>query len=397
LFIGYLAVTDGTYIPVRPVTSCFTSKEDLTVHESAMMITAIAVALSILSLLDLIRQPVKRDHEVLFAVVSASLAMYLISPWMGNAPEWMKWVVAVGGSATCNGFWLVSRALFRGEGGVQLRHISLAVVVALLIAIHRGAALHTDGAPSVLSVVINAMLTLTSTSLLALSFLEPLRGWSRQWTQTERRLRLAFMAIYGGSVLSTTLLGELAHAFPALASWRSGAVALSASVMIAFTHLAFQHRRHSLAPLAGRKPVNPAKVIVNPSKDDERLLSALKSMLEVNQVFREPDLKVAELAARLGTAEHRLSKLISQQMGENNFNQLLNRHRIAYACTLLSMPADVGNILHISSECGFASLGPFNRAFKNLVGCTPSAYRARCLKEAVLVESDSCYLQLGPD
>ena len=41
----------------------------------------------------------------------------LMSPWMDGAPTWMRWAVAIGGSATCNGFWLVSRALFRGEGG----------------------------------------------------------------------------------------------------------------------------------------------------------------------------------------------------------------------------------------------------------------------------------------
>ena len=265
-------------------------------HESVVTITAIAVALSLLSLLDLIRQPVKRDHEVLFTVVSASVSMYLISPWMGHAPEWMKWVVAVGGSATCNGFWLVSRALFRGEGGVQPRHIYMALGVALLIAFHRGGGLHADGAPSVMSVVIDAMLTLTSTSLLALSFLEPLRGWSSQWTQAERRLRLSFMAIYGCCVLSTMLLDELAHAFPSLASWKEGAVALSASVMTAFTHLAFRYRRHSPAPSAVREPPHQAKTIASPSKDDERLLNELKRQLEINQVFREPDLKVAELA-----------------------------------------------------------------------------------------------------
>ena len=93
----------------------------------------------------------------------------------------------------------------------------------------------------------------------------------------------------------------------------------------------------------------------------------------------------AELAAdlvhdvaghRLGTAEHRLSRLITQGLGEKNFNQMINRHRIAYACARLADADDDATILDISGDAGFASLGPFNRAFKAATGCTPTAYRA---------------------
>ena len=37
---------------------------------------------------------------------------------------------------------------------------------------------------------------------------------------------------------------------------------------------------------------------------------------------------------------------------------------------------DDATILDISGDAGFASLGPFNRAFKAATGCTPTAYRA---------------------
>ena len=355
--------------------------------------TAMAVAIALLSLLALLRQRAKRDAEVLFAVVSGSLALSLMSPWMGHAPEWMQWTMAVGGSATCNGFWLVSRALFRGNDGVRLRHILLAAGVALLIAIHRGTAMQADASPSVLTVAIDALLVLTSTSLLALSFLEPLRGWSKKWTPAERHLRLAFMVAYGSSVLSTTLLGELAHTFPVLAPWRAGAVALCASVMIAFTHLAFRHRRRFPAPSESHDRRAPTRQVAVLCEDDARLAAQLSHQLEVLQVYREPDLRVAELAARLGTAEYRLSKLITQQLGERNFNQLLNRYRVAHACRLLAAPSGFENILQVSLESGFASLGPFNRAFKSMMGCTPSEYRVASHKG--LVEAGCHELQVS--
>lgn len=354
----------------------------------ATAMTAVAVAIAVLSLLALLRLRDKRDPEVLFAVVSGSMALSLMSPWMGTAPEWMKWAVAIGGSATCNGFWLVSRALFRGERGVQARHVLFAAGVAILIAVHRGSAMHEGASVSVLAVAFDAMLTLASSSLLALSFLEALRGWSAQWPLAERRMRVAFVLLFGGSVLSTTLIGALANAFPVLAPWRAAAVALCASAMILFTQLALRHRRRVPLPTADRAqtpaadhtPRAAGRPAPTPCEGDVRLAAQLRYQLEVLQVYREPELRVAELAARLGTVEHRLSRLITQELGEKNFNQMLNRHRIAHACRLLAMPDGFENVLYVSGECGFASLGPFNRAFKSIMGCTPTAYRAACLK-----------------
>lgn len=363
----------------------------------ATTMVAIAVMTALLSLLALLTRKDKHDADILFAIVSGSLAISLLSPWMGGAPEWMRWAVAIGGSSTCNGFWLVSRALFRGDRSVRLRHVGLALGVALLIATHRGNALQGETSPTVLLVIADALLTLTSTSLLALTFLEPLRGWSRQWAPSERRLRLWFMVMYGGSILSTTLLGALADAFPALRPVHAGVVALCASCMIGVTHFALRRRRR--APLLSTSGNGPPteKAFAAPCEEDARLMALLQHQLDVLQVYREADLRVAELAARLGTVEHRLSKLIGQQMGEKNFNQLLNRYRVAHACKLLAVRDGNGNILHISAESGFASLGPFNRAFKTLVGCTPSAYRAHCLEGKPPDGTDSTFAQLRLD
>ena len=123
------------------------------------------------------------------------------------------------------------------------------------------------------------------------------------------------------------------------------------------------------------------------------LADRLKHQLEVLQVYREPDLRVSELAARLGTAEHRLSRVINRQLGEKNFNQLLNRHRVAHACRLLAKPDRFDNVLGVSVESGFASLGPFNRAFKSIMGCTPTEYRAACRKGASLGLQECAYLE----
>lgn len=159
------------------------------------------------------------------------------------------------------------------------------------------------------------------------------------------------------------------------------AVSACSMAMIVFTHAALRHRRRVPMPLQAGPVVasRPARAF---DAEEARLAEALRYQVEVLEVYREPELKVADIASRLGTAEHRLSRLITQGLGEKNFNQLINRHRIAHACRLLAEAGSTASILEISGRCGFASLGPFNRAFKAAMGCTPTAYRAACLPSA---------------
>jgi AraC-like DNA-binding protein len=336
--------------------------------------TAMAVGVALASLGVQLGRRRKSDADVLFAVVSGSMALSLMAPWLGDAPGWLKWGVAIGGSATCNGYWLVARGLFRGEGGVRQVHVSVAAGVAVLIAAYRGSGLAGGAADSPALLALGGLLTLASSILLGLTFLEALRGWSRLWPAAERRMRLAFLGLFATTVLSTTLLGSLASAWPGLAGLRTGVVALASMAMLVFTHLAFRHRRRWPWLPAKARPAPAAPPA--PGSEDARLAEALRQQLEVRQVFREPELKVADLALRLGTTEHRLSRLIGQSLGEKNFNQLINRYRVAHACRLLEARGEARTILEISGDCGFASLGPFNRAFKAAMGCTPRAYRA---------------------
>ena len=62
-----------------------------------------------------------------------------------------------------------------------------------------------------------------------------------------------------------------------------------------------------------------------------------------------------------------------------NFNQMINRHRIAHACGLLAEAGATASILEISGRCGFASLGPFNRAFREATGLSPTEWRRQAL------------------
>ena len=97
-------------------------------------------------------------------------------------------------------------------------------------------------------------------------------------------------------------------------------------------------------------------------------------------IYLEADLKVAGLAKRLMEPDYRVSRAISAGLGQPNFNRFINLYRIQHAQNLLADPRESDQpILEIALASGFASLGPFNRAFKDRTGQTPRAYRSACV------------------
>lgn len=108
---------------------------------------------------------------------------------------------------------------------------------------------------------------------------------------------------------------------------------------------------------------------------DRHNLEILKH--EMNEgLYREPGLTVAKLAYTINIQEHRLRRLINSHLGHRNISQFLNDYRIEEAKRRLADPNERHvQILTIAMETGYVSLRPFNRAFKNRTGQTPSEYR----------------------
>lgn len=111
-----------------------------------------------------------------------------------------------------------------------------------------------------------------------------------------------------------------------------------------------------------------------------RLISqenALAKKLQIfidNAGYLQPDLTISKLAEQLECPQHHLRKLINQSLGYTNFNAFLNHYRVKEARKrLVESPLPV---LTIALDVGYGSIASFNRAFKEAVGITPTAYRA---------------------
>ena len=113
-----------------------------------------------------------------------------------------------------------------------------------------------------------------------------------------------------------------------------------------------------------------------PSVDDPQLSAKLQALMEGQKVYKKEGLTIGALAELMNEQEYKLRRVINSQLGFRNFNDFLNQYRVNDACEILSDPAQTKKtILEIAYDLGYQSLGPFNKAFKDLKGSTPTAYR----------------------
>ncbi|MFS2109236.1 helix-turn-helix domain-containing protein [Sphingomonas sp. Sphisp140] len=126
------------------------------------------------------------------------------------------------------------------------------------------------------------------------------------------------------------------------------------------------------APKPERAPLSPAEHVLK-----QKLDAAMAA-----HVYRESGLTIGVLAEKLGVPEHRLRALINQRLGYRNFSDFLNSHRIGDARAWLGDPARVDlPVLTLAMDLGYGSLAPFNRAFRDATGTSPSEYRRAAILE----------------
>ncbi|MCG8414207.1 MAG: helix-turn-helix domain-containing protein [Pseudomonadales bacterium] len=122
--------------------------------------------------------------------------------------------------------------------------------------------------------------------------------------------------------------------------------------------------------------------------EQEIALSKFYDVFRDQKTYLEPGLSIAELAKKLAMPQYKLRHLINKRLGYRNFNALLNEYRIKDACEMLS---DSGNdqmpILTIALTVGYQSIAPFNQAFRELIGLTPSDYRKRAQQDEFLANA----------
>ena len=107
------------------------------------------------------------------------------------------------------------------------------------------------------------------------------------------------------------------------------------------------------------------------------LAGRVTEAMTARRLWEREGLGIAQLAAELRTQEYLLRRAINQHLGYRNFNDFLHDYRLQEAARRLESTSDSAlPVLTIALDCGYGSIGPFNRAFKARFGVTPTQYRS---------------------
>ena len=200
------------------------------------------------------------------------------------------------------------------------------------------------------------------------------RGGRDDLVEPRRALRAPVMAAAAAYVLITAandLGGVFGHPIPNLGVFQGFALAgLAAMGSVALLRL-------DPVLIGGGEKGSPR---IQPPQgldgSEAALFARLTRAMMEEEVWRREDLSIRSLADHVAAPEHRLRRLINGALGYRNFAAFINTRRIEAARVALVDPVQARKpVSAIAYDLGFGSLGPFNRAFRDATGMTPTAWR----------------------
>ncbi len=104
-----------------------------------------------------------------------------------------------------------------------------------------------------------------------------------------------------------------------------------------------------------------------------QLTEQLSQIIEQEELFKQPDLRVTDIAARLATNRTYISAIIKSLSGDS-FSNLINGYRVRYAQKLIREHPEM-SVTDIAAESGFSSRSAFYRNFKAVTGLNPAEWK----------------------
>ena len=220
---------------------------------------------------------------------------------------------------------------------------------------------------------------LASVGLVVHALLVIWRGWRGDLVDQRRRLRGPVMIAAAGYILLLSL-GDMAWigGLPGLpGSGLPQALVLAALAAAASVALLRAEPLLVVVPGTDEATSPPPAPALDLTPADRLVLARLATAMDDDEVWRGEDLSISALAALVGAPEHRLRRLINGVLGHRNFADYVNGRRVEAAKLALAAPdLALKSISTIAYDLGFASLGPFNRAFRAATGVTPTEWRS---------------------
>ena len=326
-----------------------------------------------------------RDHRdklggKLAACFALSVICYLLATPALRYWQWGAWSypLSAGAGAAPVLFWLLAKSLFEDSFRFRWHHtFILLIVVAIDFGMDLPREVNGTGGQAVDRGVIDHIRVLIPQSLILafviLGLLSAAKDWHTDLVEGRRRFRLGVLVTTGIYMIviaaGNLIIAETGKPAPITVQTLNAAMIFT---ILFILNLRLLNLHTGFLPSSAQQSHAPDVMKEDRSKDFEDL----QRLMEEEQVFIEGDLTIRKLAEKLGQHEYKLRQLINTFLGYRNFNDFLNRYRIAEAAKRL-VQADTYRlpVLTIAMDVGYRTLRPFNKAFKEIHGITPTAYR----------------------
>lgn len=350
-------------------------------------------------------RPTARWTGFAFFFTSTFFAIKLWCDSTHALPAEARFVIGVIAMSSVGWFWLMVMAMFADCDEYRPAMFAAPAGLAILSVAHQ--------APlGSLMPLVWAASTLLQAGLAIAALVVVVRSWKGDLVESRRRVRGPFMVAVALYILSLNGF-DIWEMFGTVPTWYPMANAAILAVVVLGGAFTFLDPRSEMfgdagAPSSVRQPEPAVRIAARPggqaanghaqAEPPARLngqangaavaldraaradLDRLECLMARDQVWKEEGLTIASLALRAGMPETQLRRLINDCLGYRNFPSYVNAHRIAAAKTRLSDPTEARiSISTIAYDIGFSSLGPFNRAFKEEAGVSPSEWRRQAL------------------
>ena len=316
-----------------------------------------------------------RDHRDSMAARVAIAMNIAIAGYILATAEWdfepspIRFVLSVFAGSTPGLFWLFARTWFNDKQRLERWSIVLILAaIANIIVMH----LTFESQPDV-NFVAGTIFRLSMLLFAVAGLREAWRGRDNDLVEVRRKIRPRIVAAVGIYVILITVSEIAVYNYDApiwIARGIGGSIAV---ITLMFFMAMFEMQQSDLfGPTKKALPQNSRPPV------DDTLTAKLQTVMLRDMPHRDEAMTISKLAMQLGEQEYRLRRHINGALGHRNFAAFLNGYRLAEVKSALadSSQKEVP-IITIALDAGFGSLGPFNRAFRESEGVTPSEYRAR--------------------
>ena len=179
------------------------------------------------------------------------------------------------------------------------------------------------------------------------------------------------------SILLGIFFIYLAYLSNGYTSYIVGALSFSFTFYILIVIWVFKRKDYALLPDTPQTKYQNKKIDGSTAQEIQK---KLESLLTGKEFYKDPNLKLSQLADQIGISSHQLSQYLNDNLGKS-FATFINEYRIE-AATQMIQENSILTLEAIGNECGFKSNSTFYAAFKKVHQTTPAKFMKELEKKS---------------